>query len=35
MITNYFGEKIEYRGLSSSLVGFESFQVWRFKVIGS
>ena len=28
----YFGEKTEYKGLSSSFVGFGSFQVWRFKV---
>ena len=35
MITDLFGEKIEYRGLSSPFVGFGSFQVLRFKVKGS
>ena len=35
MIIDLFREKTEYMGLSSSFVGFGSFQAWRFRVKGS
>ena len=35
MIIDLFGEKTEYKTLSSSFIGFGSFKVWRLKVNGS